>query len=94
LSDTYDIDTAMEDAQIEISNYITSLNIDDDVLKSKITQAIMNVPGILNIYDLIINGISETEQHTYNTGTSIYNMNYKNGGSWESFFAVVGKKGE
>lgn len=72
-----DISTANSEGSVEIAAYINSLSIDDDVFESKIIQAILEVNGIQNVYDVVLEGIVLVEKHTYNTGTDEYALDYQ-----------------
>lgn len=88
LDSLLDLSTAQSMAAEYISEYIAALNIDDDVIKAKVIQAIMQVSGILNAYSMVLAGRPINEKHTYNTGTLSYALNYTTGTSVDS---VIGK---
>jgi len=79
LEDLYSEVTAESDASVEIAEYIASLDIDDDVILAKVIQAIMEVSGILNAYNVALTGYPTNEAHTYSTGTLTYALNYTTG---------------
>jgi uncharacterized phage protein gp47/JayE len=87
LTSLYDESAAETDAQLEISSYIATLDIDDDVILAKIMHAIMSLSGIQNAYNLVLSGRVLSERHTYSTGTLIYTLDYPDGSS------VIGVKG-
>jgi uncharacterized phage protein gp47/JayE len=72
-----DLSTANSEGSIEIATYINSLGIDDDVFESKVIQAILEVNGINNVYDVTLEGKIIAEKHTYNTGTDTYALDYQ-----------------
>jgi len=90
LTSLYDEISAESDAGLEISEYITSLDIDDDVIKAKIIQAIMEVDGILNAYNLVMLGRPYKEGHEYQTGTLTYDLNYTTGNAVVEVTGTVG----
>ncbi len=90
LSGGLDETTAESQATTEIAEYLTTLDIDDDVIKSKVIQAIMKVIGIDNAYDVVLLGKPLEESHNFLTGTDIYTLDYSTGNSITEVTGTVG----
>jgi len=77
---TYDEISAEADAEVEVREYLQTLGIDDDVFKAKVTQAIMETAGILNVYNLVLLAKPINETHRYLTASGYtYNLDYSTG---------------
>jgi uncharacterized phage protein gp47/JayE len=79
LSGGLDETTAESQATTEIQEYLSTLDIDDDVIRSKVIQAIMEVINIENAYNVVLLGKPKDESHTFELGTDIYPLDYSTG---------------
>lgn len=66
-----DIDTSAVDSAI--SDFFADLDIDDDVYRDQLIQVIMNTDSDIDNIDALEITILD-EEHTYNTGTDVYNL--------------------
>jgi uncharacterized phage protein gp47/JayE len=90
LSGGLDEATAESQATTQIQEYLTTLDIDDDVIKSKVIQAIMEVINIDNVYNVVLKGKPQLESHIFLTGTDIYPLDYTTGDTITEVTGTVG----
>jgi phage-related baseplate assembly protein len=59
VTEDMDRDTVRREADAAIRKYLSTLNIDDDVVRSQIIRCALNIPGIRDVRDVTINDRKE-----------------------------------